>query len=165
MKHFFRNLALWNRSRCGLKGLMHLDRLNRQELSALSELSRQEANIDNLIKTSFAALKKEIADEFQNQLSEAKQNQEELARSIQTLKDAVAKKSKLSELDERIQVVSSALDSLSAKLQSVESNQKLILLDLVMNHADQVLSQEDNDSRSNAKGFASREDALSTRKN
>lgn len=144
---------------------MHLDRLNRQELSALSELSRQEANIDNLIKTSFAALKKEIADEFQNQLSEAKQNQEELARSIQTLKDAVAKKSKLSELDERIQVVSSALDSLSAKLQSVESNQKLILLDLVMNHADQVLSQEDNDSRSNVKGFASREDALSTRKN
>ena len=143
---------------------MHLDRLNRQELSALSELSRQESNIDYLIKTSFAALKKEIADEFHNQLSEVREKQDALARSIQTMKDSVAKRVKLAELEDQIQGVSSSVDSLSAKLQSIESNQKLILLDLVMNHADHVLSHEDNDSQSNMKGFASREDALSARK-
>lgn len=135
-------LFLWIRNRCGLKGLMHLDRLNRKELSALSDLSKKESDIKELIEKHFAALKDEIADEFKTQLSEVKQNQNELAHNIQTLKESVAEKTKVSELDERIHGVSSSLDSLSAKLRTIESNQKLILLALVIKHADNLMSQE-----------------------
>ena len=154
-------LFLWIRKRCGL---MHLDRLNRQELSALSDLSRKESDIKELIEKHFAALKDEIADEFQTQLSVVKHNQEALARNIQTLRETVAKKTKVSELDERIQCVSTSLDSLSDKIKSIESNQKLILLDLVINHADYLISQEDETTRkSSKKDFLTREDAISGR--
>jgi seryl-tRNA synthetase len=154
-------LLLWIRNRCGLKGMMHLDRLNRRELSALSDLSQQETEIKTLLETRFAALKNELSNELQKQFSEIKQNQDSLVHSIQALNESVAKKSKVSELDERIQGVSTSLDSLSDKLQSVESNQKLILLDLVINHADNLISQEDKTTRkSSKKDFPTREDAI-----
>lgn len=158
------NLKLWIRKRCGLKGLMHLDHLNQQELSALADLREAEKELNASLAAEFARVQKIILEEMQKQQSiiqdqnEANTNNfvslkmghyatktavSDLSAQIKTLSEALTQiVEQQAALGKQIQAMSDSLAGFSDKIQSIESRQNLTLLHLVMNHADNLLSQE-----------------------
>ena len=158
------NLNLWIQKRCGLKGLMHLDHLNQQELSALADLRKAGNELNASLTAEFAEAQKAILDELQNQRSIIQDQNEantnyfvslkmghyatkkavsELSEQIQTLSESLTQiVEQQAALGKQIQAMSDSLAGLSEKIQSIESRQSLTLLHLVMNHADNLISQE-----------------------